>query len=79
MEVRVDNYDGGFLELKNCITDLAIMTKNEFDRVDERFTDLTNLVVQNQNLLNNLTLVVRENQNQLKDLTRVVKQGFGIA
>ncbi|OGL63152.1 hypothetical protein A3C09_02680 [Candidatus Uhrbacteria bacterium RIFCSPHIGHO2_02_FULL_47_44] len=42
IEDRLDRHDLNFLELKNSITDLAIMTKNQFDHVYEQFDKVDN-------------------------------------
>ncbi|MEK7451815.1 MAG: hypothetical protein AAB664_00600 [Patescibacteria group bacterium] len=72
IEVRLDRHDNQFLELKNTVTDFAIMTKNEFDRVNDRF-DVVN------ERFDNMENIMKPGFDRLDKLESLMKQGFGIA
>lgn len=78
-EDRLNLHDQGFLELRNSITDLAIMSKNQFDHVyeqfdhvDERFDDLKTLVKQGFERMNKLETLFKRTDN----LESLIKKGF---
>lgn len=72
IEDHLNRHDHQFLELKTSISDLAMMTKMEFDRVYERLDGIDKRFIGIDKRLDTL-------EKQISDLIGLVKQGFGIA
>lgn len=89
-ENRLDRHDREFLDVKNSITDLAIMTKMEFDNVyekfrevDKRFNEVDQRFDKVDKRFDELTTLIKQGfartdklEDQIKDLAKIVKRGF---
>lgn len=82
-ENRLDRHDREFLDVKNSITDLAIMTKNEFERVYEQFREVDKRFNKIENQINVLEKIMKQGfqrtdklEGHIMNLSKIVKQGF---
>ena len=76
IESHLDRHDRQLIELKDQITDLAIMTKMEFDRVDERFQSVDNRFKSIDKRFDTLEQLIKQGFERTDKLEKLVKQGF---
>lgn len=79
IEDHLNRHDRQFLELKTSISDLAMMTKMEFDRVYERLDGIDKRFDEHDKQFIGIDKRLDTLEKQISDLIGLVKQGFGIA
>lgn len=78
IEDRLDRHDHQFLELKGSIDDLAIITKNAFDHVDEQFRKIDERFMRVDHQFNQADKRFDKLEERFDTLETLLKKGFGI-